>query len=112
MALGEHLGQFVADALAGDLVDLMSEALDGRERLIVNLVAEASGKADGAQHAQLVFTEGSFRWADGADYLVAQVLLPANIGENFVCGRIEEQAVDGEIAALDVLLRFLRVGDL
>src|SRR5581483_3296792 len=54
MAFGKHFGQLVADTLARNLVNLRRKLLDCGECCGIDLVFEAGGKADGAQHAQLV----------------------------------------------------------
>ena len=67
VALGEHLGQLVANALAADGVNARRERADGGESGGFDLEPEARGKAHGAQQAQLVFFEALLGVADGAD---------------------------------------------
>ena len=102
MAFDEHFGQLVAHTLAGNLMDPGSQLLDRAECLRLDGVTEPRGKAHRAQHAQLVFGETQSRIADGADDFGSQILLPADVVENFVRYGIEQQAVDSEVAALDI----------
>ena len=78
-------------------------------------VAEAGGEADGAEQAELVFVEAAMGIADGADDAGIEIGQAADVIEEScadggrlqildgpkLCG-IEQQAVDGEVAALDV----------
>src|SRR5581483_919434 len=84
---------------------------NGGERGGLDGVAEAGRKAHGAHHAQLVFGEAAVRRADGADDAGAQVGAPADIVQHFLGNGIEQQAVDGEVAALHVFARIGGVGD-
>jgi hypothetical protein len=76
---------------------------------------EPRGKADGAQHAQLVFGVAQFGVADGTDDSKSEVSASAHeiqhssieVTVGVVGDRVEQQAVDGEVAALDI---FARVG--
>src|SRR5260370_27604875 len=99
MAFGEHLGQFFAHALAGDLVNFRRYFLDRRRRCSIDLVIESCSKAHSSKHAQLVFFKTTVGVADGADDSGFQIVLPAYEIQNLVRGRIEHHAVDGEIAA-------------
>ena len=108
MSFGEHLGQFVADALAADLLNSWRQPLDGGEGFRLDGVVEARGKAYRPQHAQLVFGEAAFRIADGANHAGLQVIASADEIEHPVAvERVHQQSVDGEVAALYV---FLRIG--
>ena len=67
MALGEHAGEFVADAFAAYACNMRGERPDGGEGGLVDFEVETGGEADGAEHAQVVFFEAE-RWvADGAE---------------------------------------------
>ena len=117
-ALGQHLGQLVAHALLAHLVNLRGVGADGRGRVLFDLVSEARGKTGGAQHAELVFGKAAAGVANGADDAVSEVLTPADeVVQLAVCGvgmgtqGIEQEAVDGEVAALDVHLRAFGVED-
>ena len=112
LSFGQHLGQLVANPLAGDLVDLRREAADGFHGRGVDGVSEARGKAHGAQHAQLVLGEALLRRADGAHQAALQVAPAFDVVEQLAVRsvgmrgeRIEQQAVDGEVAPLHVMLR-------
>ncbi len=128
MAFGEHFGQFVAHALAADGVDTRGESADGGECCRFDLEAEARGEADGAQQAQLVFFKAAIGLADGADDAGIEIGETADVVDHGRAQRrrsakvslqraactqwIEEQAVDGEVAALDVFVGAERVADL
>ncbi len=112
MAFGEHAGELVADAFAADLGDSRGELADGALGFRLDGVVEARGKADGAEHPQLVFLEAAVGLADGADNAGAEIVLAADVVENgrgevaglAVQHGIEHHAVDGEVAAQDVFL--------
>ena len=113
VAFSEHLGEFVANAFVADLVNFRSKAPNSRECRRINRVFEASGKADGAQHTQLIFAKAPFRIANGTDQLAFEILAPADEVEYaVVVERIHEQTVDGEIAPLHVFARIGAVGNL
>ena len=67
LALGQHFGELVADALAADGVNARGELANGGERVGFDGVAEARGEADGAQQTKLIFVEAAVGIADGAD---------------------------------------------
>ena len=76
---------------------------------------EACGETYGAEHAELVFGEAQGRVADGAEDFGGEVGAAVYVVEGGGCyvscffedSRVEEHAVDGEVAAEDV---FARVG--
>src|SRR5882724_2691651 len=86
-------------------MDPRGQFLDCSECSGLNRVSETCGKPEGAQHAQLVLGETQHRIADRADDFSAKIVLAANVVENLVVHRIEQQAIDGKVAALDILLR-------
>src|SRR5215471_6092969 len=98
--LGKHLQDLVADALTADLMNLWREFADRSKRAGVNLIAKASSKADSPQHAQFVFRKSLAGIADSTDDFALQVFAPAHIVEHFLCERIKQQTIDGEVAAL------------
>ena len=113
MALGQHLGQLVAHALAADLVDQRRKLLDRRKRQRLDRILKARRKAHRPQHAQLVFLEAALCIADCAHDPGLQIVAAADKIQHAVAvQRIHEQAVDGEVAALHVLLRILRIAHL
>ena len=85
------------DQLAGLL-------LNGGERLLVDREIEPGGKANGAEHPQLVFGDAGQRIANGADDAALQIRLAADVVDHLLGERVEEQAVDREVAALGVVL--------
>src|SRR5207249_760448 len=60
-----------------------------------------------AQHAQFIFSKTQLWLADRADDSSVQILSPTNKIEHFVLEGVQQQAVDGEIAALNVLAGIL-----
>src|SRR6185312_7381220 len=59
-------------------------------------------KADGAEHAQLVFCKALMSLTDGADNPVLQIFAAVHVVEDFTSIGIKQQAVDGKVAALHV----------
>ena len=111
-AFGEQLGEFFADALGGDNTDFAGVFADGGEGCGFDGVAEARGEADGAEHAEFVFGETAGRLADGANDSGGEIVAAADEVEDFAGVVAHEQAVDGEIAALDVFFGRLGIDDL
>ena len=112
-AFGEDAGEFVADSLGGDVVDGGGLGGDGGGGGGIDLEVEAGGEADRAEHAELVFGEAEGGVADGSDDSGGEVFAAVDVVEG--CGGgivglveedgVEEHAVDGEVAAEDVLFR-------
>ncbi len=129
LALGEHFGELVADALAADGVDTRSELADRGVSGGVEGKAEAGGEADGAEEAELVFFEAAGGRADGAEDSGVEVGEAAYVveepsaecfahggrwpigGKNGQDRRIKQKPVDGEVAALGVFLGACGVAD-
>src|SRR5882672_5964829 len=107
MTLGEHLRKLIAHALTRHHLDLVGATLDSGQRFRFDLVFEARGKTYRAQHPQFIFRETTFRIADGADDSDFEVLLPSHEVEHFAAHRIEHHAIDGKVAAGNVLARIL-----
>ena len=80
-------------------------AADGLECGGVDRKIEAGGEADGAEHAQVVLAEPRVGVADGADHAALQILASFDEVQNLATVRVHHEAVDGEIAALNVLAR-------
>ena len=57
MAVGEHLGEFIANALAGDDLDFGGVALDRGQCFRLDFVFKAGRETNRAQHTKLVFRE-------------------------------------------------------
>ena len=124
LALGEHFGEFVANALAAHRVDAGSQGAHGRGGLRFEHEAEPRREAHRAQQAKLVFFKAPAGFADGADDAGIEIRQPAHViqkscahGETVVArvrepGRIKQQSVDGEVAALHVVARRRGVADL
>ena len=71
----------------------------------LDLEAEHRGEAHGAQHAQAILAEAVAGVADRAEHARLEIALAADVVDELLGERIEEKAVDREIAPLGVLLR-------
>jgi len=100
---GEDFGEFLADTLGADDVDLGSHFLDGVEGVRLDLVAERCGESDAAQHSQFVLGQSLMGGADGADDSPLDVSLSADKVNDLLGQWIIKHPVDGEIASLGVL---------
>ena len=74
------------------------------KRVGVDREIESGGEADGAEHAEFVFAKPQAGVADGADDVGFEVFLAADVVDDLFGDGVEEQAVDGEVAALGVVL--------
>ena len=81
MALGQHLGQLVADPLAANEVNARGEAANRAQRFAVELEAEARSETHGAQHAQVIFFKTQLGSADSADDPGLEIGDAANVVE-------------------------------
>lgn len=72
---------------------------DGGGGFGLDIEREAGGEADGAEEAEVVFGEAGGGVADGADEFVVEVVAAVDEVEDLVGAGIEEEAVDGEVAA-------------
>ncbi len=111
-ALGEELGDLFADAFRGNDVDFARVSADGDESCGFDGVAETRSEADGAQHAEFVFSETAGGVADGADDSCGKISAAADEVEDFAGVVAHQQAVDSEIAALDIFFGSLGIDDL
>ena len=109
-ALDEHFCEFVAHTLAAYCIDKRGERTHGAPGFRLDFEAEAGGEAHTTQHAQMVFFKAQLGAADGANDAGIEIRYAAYIvddGRAEIAGaaqRVEEQAVDGEVAALHVFL--------
>src|SRR5205823_10212002 len=101
----EELPQFLGNPFGADDGDFRGHFLDGYFRRRVDGQVEAGGEADGAEQAELVLAEALARLADGPQDSRFQVLLAADVVDDFAADRVEEHAVDGEVAPQGVLAR-------
>ena len=111
-AFGEGLGEFLADALGRDDMNFVGVLANSSEGCGFDGVAEARGKTGSAEHAELVFGEAVGGFPDGANDSGGEVGTAADEVEDFIGVVAHEQAVDGEVAPLNVLLRSLSIDDL
>src|SRR5690242_2295210 len=88
-------------------MNVVREALDGREGVRIDRVSKARREADRSQHAQLVFRKAPLGIANRANYMSLEILATADEIQDFIVDGIEQKAVDGEVAPLDVFLRRL-----
>jgi hypothetical protein len=98
-ALGQHAGEFVANTLKADLMDLAGASTDGGFGSGVDFKVKTGGEADGAQHAELIFVEALGGVSDGADDAGVEVGAALDKIEDLAGLGIEEHSVDGEVAA-------------
>src|SRR5260370_7551930 len=84
-------------------------AADGAKSLGFDSESEARGEPHGAHHAELIFLETAIGFADGANDLRVEVSLSADEVEHFAAVVAHQQTVDGEVAALHILLRHFRI---
>ncbi len=112
LALGEQLGEFLANALGGDNTNFVGVFADGSEGCGFDGVAEARGETDGTEHAEFVFGESAGRFADSPDDFGGEIIAAADEIEDFTGVVAHEKAVNGEIAALDVFFGRLGIDDL
>src|SRR5579864_4607022 len=105
MALGEHSRKFIANPLARDLMNLGCELPDRSESCRLNRVLKTRGEPDCAQHAQCVFAKAKCGISNCTNNFCIEVLPPADKIQHFVLHRIEQQAVNGEVAALNIFAR-------
>src|SRR5580704_86460 len=100
--LGEQFGKLLADALSGDNPNFGGMFTDSPKGSRLNGVAEASGKADCPKHAEFVFPKAAVGVANSADDMGLEILLACDEIEDFSGVVAHQEAVDGEVAALNV----------
>ena len=101
---GEEAQDFLEQAGRGGVVDFGVVAEDGLLAVAVQLEAELRGEAHGAHHPHGVFAEADVRVADGAQDAALEVLQPADVVDHVERLDVVKEPVDGEVAALGVLL--------
>ncbi len=111
-AFDEELGQFFTDAFRGYDIDFARVSVDGGESCRFDGVTETRSEADGAQHAEFVFSETAGGVADGADDSCGKISAATDEVEDFAGVVAHQQAVDSEIAALDIFFGSLGIDDL
>ena len=97
--MDEHPPQLLGDPLGGDALDLAGHGPQRGVGCRLDLEPEPRRQADGPQAAQLVFAQPRRRVADGAQDVVLQVGLAADVVDHLVGQRVQEHAVDREVAA-------------
>jgi N6-L-threonylcarbamoyladenine synthase len=115
VALSEHTCEFVADALPAHLMNLAGESVDRCRRALFDREAKSCGEPDRAEHAQLVFFQAQTRIADSPNQSRMEIGASADeveqraidVGAFAELFRIEQHAVDGEVAAFDVFFSTL-----
>ena len=115
-AFSEDAGEFFADALRRYLGYGRCLLAYRRKRSGFDFKAQSSRKANGTQHAKLVFGEAQPGIADGAEDLLMQIGLAADKVQHAVFQavallkreRVQQQAVDGEVTPQDILARIGR----
>src|SRR5579871_849680 len=71
--------------------------------MVVDGVIESRGEPHGPQHTQMILAKPCLRVANSADHAIPKIILATDKIQNFMAVRIEQQSVDGEIAAQYVL---------
>jgi len=121
----EHFGQFFTDTLTAYGMDARGELADCGEGGGFDGEAETGSKADRAKEAEVVFFETLFGSTNGADYAGIEIVEAANVIEQSCANggrlliwrgigemsRVEQQAVDREVAALDVFCGSFGIAD-
>ena len=97
--------ELVADAFDADGVEGVCLGADGVPCGWVDGVVEGGGEADGAEEAEPVFGEAEGGVSDGAETAVFEVIAAADEIDDVAGERVEEHAVDGEVAAFGVGFR-------
>ncbi len=108
-AFGEKFGEFFAEALWGNLVDLAGVAAYRPKRCGFDFESETCGESHRAHHAEFIFSKTAVGLADGSNDFRFEVSLPAHEIEHLSRVVAHQQPVDGKVAALNVLLRRLRI---
>ena len=107
-ALAENAADLVANPLDRDLVDRGRLFVDRLERRGLDLEPEPRSEADSPQHPQLVFREPFVGIADRSNPAIRQIGVAFDIVQILLPDRVEENAVDREVAPANVLLRVPR----
>ena len=109
---GKEFGEFFANALGRDNINFACVLADGVEGGVFNSVTEAGGEAHGTEHAEFVFGETARRLANGANDFGGEVGATTDEIQDFAGVVAHEEAVDGEVAALDVFFGRVGINDL
>src|SRR5580704_2132160 len=111
-AFRQHLAEFIANPLLRHVTNLRCQRLNRLKSFGLDGVAKTRRKADGTQHPKLVLGKAPLGIANGSNDPVLQILLPPDEIQDLVRVRIEQQAIDGEIAALNIFLRIFAEANL
>ena len=103
-AFGEDQYQLVVNALDACFGNCRCDLGDGAVGFIIDYEVEPCGESDGAEYSEVVFLESFLWFPDGANGTRCEVFLPANIVDNIVVLRIEEEGIDGEVTSARILL--------
>src|SRR4029077_15003916 len=82
-AFCEQLRELIPQALRRNLRNLASMPADGLKRGCFHAEPKTSGKAHGAQQAQLVLTKAAIRFANCPNEADLQIGLPPDVVEHF-----------------------------
>src|SRR5579871_3684616 len=83
--------------------------MDRAEGRWLDAESEAGREPDGAEQAELVFGKAPFRLTNGPDHAFTNILLAVHEIQHYAGIVPHEQAIDGEVAALNVFLWVLGV---
>src|SRR5712692_11979383 len=84
-------------------------AANGAKCCGFNFETEPRGEAHRAHHAEFVFRETANGLADSSNCFCFEVGLSADEVEHFAAVMAHQQAIDGKVAALHILLRRFRI---
>src|ERR1051326_2830393 len=104
LAFGQNAQPFFANAFPAHLVNFAGHRTYGLPGFVFDLISEPGAETHGPHNSELVFFKTRVGIADRANQLCSNVRLSVHVIDNFVCQRIEQQSVDGEIPAKHILL--------
>src|SRR5215475_11131538 len=104
LTFGQDAGQLFPDAFLAYLMDFGRHRAYGSPGVLLDRVTQPGAKPYCPENTKLVFFEACMRIADGAHDLRIDVFLAMDVIDHAAGNRIIKQAIDGEIAAQDVLL--------
>ncbi len=102
---GENLHEFLANPFRADLVDVGSGFHHRAPSCLFDVEAEHGAEADRAQHPQAIFADAVMGFSDGSEEFGLEIVASADVVDQFVPKRVEEEAVDRKVPALGVFFR-------
>ena len=105
MAGEEQLEHFLEQACRGDFPQHRRQFADRRGGVLLDPEVQLGGETHRSQHAHRIFLVALARIADQAHQVVANVVDAIGIVEDAFADRVVVQGIDGEVAALRVILQ-------